>query len=105
MDRITEQVDSILRDYPFGRASAAKRGRNPKFPWVPVIDYGKQKTSIHATRTSQIRGRAYRTREEAVDCAQTAINNATAHLRSKFLDPRYRALREQYGLPRELVEA
>ncbi|MPZ58418.1 MAG: hypothetical protein GEU91_18385 [Rhizobiales bacterium] len=104
MASLTEQVDSILRQYPFGRASAAKRGRNPNWPWVPIIDYGKQKVSVHATRTAQIRNRAYRTREEACACARQCIDEATAHLRSHLLDPRYRALREQYGLPRELVE-
>jgi hypothetical protein len=42
----------------FGEATAVKRGRNPRWPFVPVIR--------HATgRTEQVRGFAYETRDAA----------------------------------------
>lgn len=95
-------VDVVLASHPFGRASAAKRGRNPNWPWVPVVDYGEQAIGPNATRTKQIPGRAYATRDEAVACAERCISRAREHMRARFLDPCCRALREQYGLPREI---
>ncbi len=84
------------------RASAAKRGRNPKFPWVPIIDYGLQTTGVHRTRTEQLRAKAFANRADAVAYAQRTLDARAEDLRRKLADPRYRALREQHGLPREL---
>lgn len=103
MPMLAEQVEEIIAAHPFGRASAPKRGRNSKFPWVPVIDYGKQAIGVHATRTYQLRAFAYEAREAAVCAAQRAIDANREMMRSQMLNPRYRALREQYGLPREIV--
>jgi hypothetical protein len=80
------------------RASAAKRGRNPAFPYVPVIDYGEQKIGVHRTRTEQIRARAFATREEAVAYAERVIAAREQELTRKLADPRHRALRQQYGV-------
>lgn len=49
------------------QASAAKRGRNPKFPYVPV--------TVRADgRTSQVLGAAFATRVDAVAFAQKTID-------------------------------
>lgn len=53
------------------QASALKRGRNPRFPFVPV--------TIRDGRASQVRGVAFATREEAVAFAQKAIDLRNAH--------------------------
>jgi hypothetical protein len=52
------------------RASAVKRGRNPRFPYVPVII--RADGSAHNTNTRN----AYATREEAVAYAQKWIDHA-----------------------------
>lgn len=77
-----------------GKPTAVKRGRNPRWPYVPVIDHG--------THTEQIVKRAFATRDEAIACAARVIEGRAADLARKLADPRYRALREQYGLPREI---
>ena len=57
------------------RASAVKRGRNPRFPYVPVIV--RDDGSTHNTNTRN----AYATREEAVAFAQRWIDHAFASRR------------------------
>jgi hypothetical protein len=51
-------------------ATAAKTGRNPKFPYVPVI---RTSYSTGVDRTSVIRGYAFGTRAEAIAFAQKRI--------------------------------
>lgn len=85
-----------------GEASAQKRGRNPVFPYVPVIlhqDIRKR----GETRQEQILKRAFITREEAVIFAQKVIDARVKHFEKQINSIGCRALREQYGLPRELV--
>lgn len=84
-----------------GKASAAKRGRNPRWPYVPIIDYGPQEFGVHAVHTQQIKGKAFATRDEAVAYAQRVIDHQRALLAKHLALPGYRALREQHGLPRE----
>jgi len=79
----------------WGRPTAAKRGRNPRFPYVPVIDYGH--------RTQQVLGVAYADRAAAVAAAEQVIRQQQNELTSKLTNPRFRALREHHGLPRELT--
>jgi hypothetical protein len=53
------------------KPTAAKRGRNPRFPYVPIIQDG--------SRTSQIRGFAFATRDEALTFAARHIDKIEAH--------------------------
>ncbi len=87
-------IDAIVAAEQFGRASAAKRGRNPSFPYVPVIDHSDERR----TRTEQILGKAFATRSEAIEYATKVIEHRRETLYINLLDPRYRALRSSYGL-------
>lgn len=78
-----------------GAATAAKRGRHPQFPYVPIIKYP-------TGRTSQLRGLAYSDRAIAVARAQRIIDDERRRIGLEMLLPRFRATREQHGLPREL---
>lgn len=91
---LMQKANAIALTLDYGQPSAAKRGRNPNFPYVPVIDFG--------SRTEQVRGLAYVTREEAVNSAFATIMARRNDLRQKLMEPRYRALREQHGLPRDI---
>jgi hypothetical protein len=76
-----------------GTASARKTGRNPEWPYVPVII-----TDIGRPSQGQILGRAFKTRAEAIAYAEAHIARARASLESKLAQPRFRALRAQYGI-------
>lgn len=84
------------------RASAVKRGRNPRFPYVPIWTYtdatGGRRTENPMTR------RAFATREEAVTYAERLLDREYEVLARHLADPGYRSLREHYGLPRELAD-
>lgn len=99
MSTLAEQIAETMNKHNFGIACAMKRGRNPLFPYVPVIDYGEQFVGVHRTRTEQIRGRAYKTKEEAIAVAEYVISLRKVTLVANLSDPRYRALRVSYGLP------
>ena len=85
--------------YGHYRPEAVKRGRNPAFPYVPVI----RVADLGAGQTTQIPKRAFATRDEALNCARRQIDAYKSHFRKRVADPRCRALREQWGLPRELA--
>lgn len=88
----------------FGVATAAKRGRNPQFPHVPIINHDPA-GGVRMTHTEQILTRAYADRQDAIDCAQRVIDNRRA-LHVRDLNTKgHRALREAEGLPRELADA
>jgi hypothetical protein len=88
----------------FGVATAAKRGRNPQSPHVPIINHDPAGTRWKA-HTEQILKRAYADRQDAIDCAQRAIDYRRAmHVRD-LNEYRNRATREAEGLPRELADA
>jgi hypothetical protein len=56
------------------KPSAAKRGRDPRFPYVPVIIHdGVLSDGRHHHHTEQVRGFAYATREEALAMARITI--------------------------------
>jgi len=96
-----EQIETAVESQNWGIASAAKRGTNPDFPYVPIIEYtvnGKPKTR------NPIKGYAFATREEAVAIAQIQIDALKAAIKAQLAEPRKRALREQYGLPREMED-
>jgi hypothetical protein len=85
----------------FGTASAAKRGRNPKWPYCPVIDHGAGRHGV--TGKEQLLGRAFATRDEAVRDAAATIDARRARLAASLADPRHRAQRAHYGFPPELT--
>ncbi len=91
-------ITRILATERWGQPSAAKRGRNPAFPYVPVIDHGEQETGVHRTRTEQLLDRAFATREQAIEYAARVIEARKQQLTRKLADPRYRVLRRQYGM-------
>ena len=100
-----EQVDdAVARDRAMVGASAAKRGRNPRWPYVPVLVYLPTPDAPRGY-TTQIRGLAFATRPEAVAAAEAHLDRASASLRRDLLLPNHRALREHHGLPRELPAA
>lgn len=93
-----DQIATVADALDLGTASARKTGRNPTWPYVPVIistHYGR-KTQSQLTKV------AFATRNEALEHAQRHLDTVRADIAGKLADPRYRALREQYGLPREL---
>lgn len=85
-------------------ASAAKRGRRPEWPYVPIVVYGPTEGCPRGY-TQQIRARAYATRAEALAAAEQHIARGREALAADLADPRKRALREQHGLPRDLDPA
>ncbi len=92
---VAGDIERVVNEQPFGTPIAVKRGRRQEWPYVPIIDHG--------THTEQLRGLAYETRAQAVDIARRSIEARRSEFRRKLYEPRYRALREQYGLPRELT--
>ncbi len=85
----------------FGTPSARKAGRNPRWPYQPVV----VTTGIDGgTRTTIIPKRAFATREEAVAFAARHIDAGRDSLARSLADPSCRALREQHGLPRDLTD-
>lgn len=83
----------------FGKATARKCGRNPRWPYCPVIDKGPG----YGIRKQQIPGLAFQTRDEAIRAAEDHIAQEREFLFSRLLEPRMRALRSQHGLPREIT--
>lgn len=99
-----DAVESVVAARDFGAAAAAKRGRNPKFPYVPVIKLrsdGSQLGGYGSARTRQLKGLAYATREEAIARAQRQIDSAKRQFADDLCKPNRQALREYYGLPRD----
>ncbi|MEE3755219.1 hypothetical protein [Mycobacterium intracellulare] len=96
---IGEQVDRIVAAHDFGTPGAVKRGRTAAWPYVPIIKW----TCNGAPRTTQLRGLAYATRQEAVDRATRQIESDRRKLAVDLCRPNNRAQREQHGLPREPV--
>jgi hypothetical protein len=91
-----DEINRLVSALDFGTASAVKRGRNPAFPYVPIIDHGDR-------TENPARGNAFKTRAEAVAEAQRCIDARREHLRRTLAEPRMRALREQHGLPRDIT--
>ena len=97
------QIDRVLQQHFAGlRATASKRGRNPKWPYVPIIIHGDDRRSNFHGRSEQIRAKAFETRDEAIDYASRVIAARKADLEQKIKTPRFRALRRQNGLPEEI---
>jgi hypothetical protein len=98
--QLAQRISDVVADADLGEASALKRGRNPLYPYVPVI---KTTSGVGQEHTSQLLGLAYQTRDEALHRAQLHIDALRAHIARQLSEPRYRALRESYDLPREIT--
>lgn len=98
---IAAAIDQTVAEADFGRPSARKRGQDPRWPYVPVIEHAGTASAPKAYQ-EQIRGFAFATRAEAVASAEAHIAAERLELARKLADPRMRALREQHGLPRDL---
>jgi hypothetical protein len=87
MARTIEQA--VNASYAGYRATAIKRGRNPKWPYVPVFFSG-------SGGQQQIRGKAFATREEAIAYAERCIVGMRQSFARRLAEPRNRALRAQW---------
>lgn len=89
---IEEAVELCHRGYT---AWARKAGRNARWPYVPVYRYPDPLTPgrLHET---QIPGRAFETREQALAYCGAYIDHLKQHMRERLSDPRGRALRAQW---------
>jgi hypothetical protein len=96
-------VEHIVTALDFGKPTAVKRGRNPQYPYVPVIDHGEVKIGRHMTRSEQIKGYAFPSRELAVEHAGKVISARRTSLVARLKEPHLRALRQSYGLPAEIT--
>lgn len=106
-------VDAIVeRAYGRHQPTAHKRGRNKRWPYVPVVlepldtpaARAGEKLERYDYRQRQLLGLAYATREEAIAVATREIAGIREALRAKLLSPeKGRAWRTWLGLPRELV--
>lgn len=94
MTALADQIDAVLQRMDLGEAIARKVGRDPVWPYVPIIKY--------KAHTKQIMNRAFTTREAAIECAQQVIDKQREANRVMFLTPRYRAFRQQWGLPENI---
>lgn len=97
-----DEIDAIVEARDFGRATSVRRGRHSEWPYVPIIEHRPIAGVAYKTRTEQIPWKAFATRGEAVAYAGKVIKARRDLLRLQLADPRHRALREQYGLPREI---
>jgi hypothetical protein len=99
--------NDVAASVDFGTPTAHKRGRNPEWPYVPVIlsNTTAPGGGPGSGQASQIKGVAYATRDDAVAAAARCIEARRASLVRKLGERRNRALREQYGLPEELEDA
>lgn len=91
----TETAEAVAATVDYGQPSARKTGRNPRWPYVPVL--------LHGHQQSQIMGKAFATRDEAIEYAASHVERLRSSLAAKLVDPRQRALREYHGLPREIA--
>jgi hypothetical protein len=98
---IGDGIDRTVAKVDFGKPSARKRGKDPRWPYVPVIEHAGVASSPKPWQ-EQVRGLAFATRTEAVSSAKVHIAKLRLELAKKLADPRMRALRERYGLPRDL---
>lgn len=107
MKTFAERIDEIVASQRWGSPSAAKRGRNPQWPYVPVIAFEERRyrDGFERARTEQIRGLAFATRAEAVERAAQHIEFRKATFREQFSKPNYRAHRSYWGMPCDLAEA
>ena len=95
---LTEQIEAVVAEADFGAPSARKTGRHPSWPYVPVV----LTEDTSGQHQAQVLAQAYATRPEAVAAAERHIFKLRRQVARHLADFRYRALREKYGLPREI---
>jgi hypothetical protein len=103
MEKVIARIEQAVDEYRANlclRPGARKDGRNPRFPYVPVAI----STDRRGRHTDQIRGLAFATIEEAKEAAARYLQEERDDLVRRLSEGRFRALREQYGLPRELED-
>lgn len=95
----TRTIDEAVQECFAGHVAAARKaGRNPRYPYVPIIK--TPDTFVPGKlREAQIRGRAHATRDAALACAENQIDRFRKNMREKLSDPTYRVYREQWGVP------
>lgn len=98
---IAEMIEQKVSGADFGQPSARKTGRDPRWPYVPVIAHPATPSAPKPWQ-QQVLGKAYATRQEALAAAESHITAQRSALAHKLAEPRMRALREHYGLPTEL---
>jgi hypothetical protein len=96
--RIAEAVAAV----DFGRPGYRRRGRNDRYPFVPVVLTDHE--SGVGRRQRQPLAKAFATADEALAYADRVIEAERAALTDKLGQPRFRALRAHHGLPYELAE-
>lgn len=97
-DALADDIRRVVAAAKIGEPGAVKRGRDARWRYVPVIVSGDGRTQ------NPVRGRAYATREEAVEAARRHIEAWRDDLAKRLADPRQRALRASYGLPRDVTD-
>lgn len=96
VDRELERrIRAVADAVDFGTPGYRRRGRNPRFPFVPV-------RNLADGRESQVQARAFADAGDALVCAAEHIDALREALVDKLGDHRHRAVREHHGLPREL---
>lgn len=98
---LADQIAAVVAAEDLGVPSAARRGRNPDYPYVPIVDHGEPAYGA-STCTEQIMGKAFAQRDDAVAHAAKVIEYRRASLATRLVSPSHRALREAHGLPRDL---
>lgn len=92
-DQTTQTPAAAAAAADFGQPGARRTGRNPQWPYVPVILDPNVRSGQR-----QLLGVAFATRDEAVAYAEGHILRLRHDLAGKLAQPRYRALRRQYGV-------
>jgi len=64
---LQEQIEAAVESLNWGVGDAAKRGRNPAYPYVPIIRHAREGRLQTTNPTRRV---AFATREEATACAQ-----------------------------------
>lgn len=91
----TQTAAEAAASADLGKPSARKSGRSPQWPYVPVVIWTDDVGRDH---DRQIIGKAFATRDEAVDYAARCIAAERTELERKLNMPNHRALRRQYGV-------
>ena len=99
---LAEAIEQVVAGADLGRPGARKTGRDQRWPYVPLVVHEATATCPKPWE-EQVVGLAYATRQEALASAEAHVAAQRSALAKKLADPSHRALRERYGLPRELV--